>query len=53
MKDTDVVSVVEVRFQVEFVEIEGDEEGGEVWGFEGCAEEGYDEVGSVRRGWRD
>ena len=53
VQDTDVVGVVEVGFQVEFVEVEGNEEGGEVWGFERSAEEGYYEVGSVGRSWRN
>ena len=53
VQDTDVVGVVEVGFQVEFVEVEGDEEGGEMGGFERGAEEGYYEVRSVGRKWRD
>ena len=53
MQDTDVVGVVEVGFQVEFVEVEGNEERGEVGGFGGGAEEGYYKVGSVGRDWMD
>ena len=49
VQDTDVVGIVEVGFQVEFVEVEGNEEGGKVWGFKGSAEEGYYEVRPV--GW--
>ena len=53
VQDTNVVGVVEVGFEVEFVEVEGNEEGGEVWGFEGSAEEGYYEVRPVGINWRN
>ena len=42
-----VVDVVQVVFQIELGEPEGDEEGGVVGGAGGCVEEGDDEVGSV------
>lgn len=46
-QDFDAVEVVEVVFDVEFVEVDGGEEGGVVGGGEGCAEEGQGEIGSA------
>jgi hypothetical protein len=44
--DANAVGVEEVIAEIEFVQGEGDEEGGEVWRVFGCAEEGEDEVWS-------
>ncbi len=44
--DADVVRVEEVIAEIEFVQGEGNEKGGEVWRVIGCAEEGEDEVWS-------
>lgn len=44
--DADAVGMEEVIAEIEFVQREGNEEGGEVWRVVGCAEEGEDEVWS-------
>lgn len=49
-EDFDAVDVVEVVFDVEFVEVERRDERGVIGGREGCAQEREGEVGSVKRG---
>jgi hypothetical protein len=44
--DADAVRVEEVIAEIEFVQGEGNEEGGEVWRVFRCTEEGEDEVWS-------
>jgi len=42
--------VVEIVAEVELVDVERDEEGGEGWWLAGCAEEGDSETWTVREG---